>query len=146
MPSWLQFLGFWENVSIFAYSLAFALLESVVLLSILIILSAVLPVQCFRDKFVAQSSIMVFVATFWAIVFQSVDAEIHLWSLAEGLFWGVLCLTAIGVSCVLVDRSKRLEGALSAFAERLTVFLYIYVPMSMLGLVVVISRNILGSG
>jgi hypothetical protein len=142
----LQFLGFWDNVSIFAYILAFALLESVVLLSIVTVLTIVLPAQCFRDKFVAQGSIVVFVATFWAIVFQSVDTEIRLWSLAEGLFWVVLCLTTIGVSCVLVDRSKRLEGALSAFAERLTVLVYIYVPMSILGLVVVISRNILGAG
>jgi hypothetical protein len=47
------------------------------------------------------------------------------------------------VPCVLVYRSRRIERAIRALAERLTVLLYVYVPLGLLSLIVVIARNVL---
>jgi hypothetical protein len=146
MPSWLQFLNLWDNVSIVAYIQAFALLESLLVLLLLIVLGFLLPAPFFRDKFAAQGSVTVFVASCWAVVFQSLRGEVRAWSLGESLFWFALSLLTIGVSCVMIYRLECLERAVGAFAERLTVLLYLYVPLSLVGLIVVAARNILGSG
>jgi hypothetical protein len=146
MPSWLQFLGFWDNVSVFSYIQAFALLESVLVLLLLIVLGLLLPAPFYRDKFAAQGSVTVFVASCWAVVFQNLRGEVRGWSLGEGLFWFALSLLTIGVSCVMIYRLERLERVVGAFAERLTVLLYLYVPLGLVGLIIVVARNILGLG
>jgi hypothetical protein len=142
MPGWLQFLNLWDIASIFAYTQAFALLESVLVLVFLIVLGVVLPPWFFRDYFAAQGSMVVFMTVLWTAVFQSIKAEIRLWSLGEFIFWAALSLMTVGVSCVLIHRSGRVKVAVQAFAERLTVLLYIYVPLGLLSLVIVVVRNI----
>jgi hypothetical protein len=146
VPSWLQFLNLWDNVSVFAYTQAFALLESVLVLLLLIVLSLLLPAPFFRDKFAAQGSVTVFVASCWAVVFQSLRGEVRAWSLGESLLWFALSLLTIGVSCLVIYRLERLERVVGAFAERLTVLLYLYVPLGLVGLIIVVARNILGLG
>jgi len=89
---------------------------------------------------------VVLMATFWVVVFQGVRGEVGAWTLGEFLFWFALSLVSLVVSCLLVRRSKRLERAVRALAERLTVFLYLYVPLGVVGLVVVVARNVLGAG
>lgn len=142
MPSWLNFLNldFWSLASILAYALAFALLESVVLLLGLVLLAAVFPQRLFRDRFVAQSGVIILLTTGWAIVLQR--PEVAAWTLKPLLLSAVVYLILVVVSCVLVYRYKRLEKAMDALVERLTVFLYIYIPASFLGVIVVILRNI----
>jgi hypothetical protein len=143
MPGWLQFLDLWDVASIFAYTQAFALLESALVLLLLIGLCVVLPARFFKNKFAAQGCMAVSMMALWTAVFQSVSAEIRAWSIGEFLLWSALSLTAIGVPCVLVYRSRRIERAIRALAERLTVLLYVYVPLGLLSLIVVIARNVL---
>jgi hypothetical protein len=146
LPSWLQYLDFWDSVSIFAYTQAFALLESVVVLFVLVVLSIVLPVRFFRDKFAAQGSVMVFVAACLAVLLRAFDLGLRSWNFGELLLGLVLSLVPIGASCVLVHCSQRLEDAIGAFAERLTLMLYVYVPLGLLSLVFVVARNIFEVG
>ena len=142
MPGWLPFLNLWDIASIFAYTQAFALLESALVLFLLIVLCVVLPARFFRDKFAAQGSMVVLMAALWTAVFLSVSAEIRFWSLGEFLFWFALSLAAIGAPCILIHRSRRIERAIRAFAGRLVVLLYVYVPLSCLSLIIVIVRNV----
>jgi hypothetical protein len=142
MPGWLPFLNLWDIASIFAYTQAFALLESALVLFLLIVLCVVLPARFFRDKFAAQGSMVVLMAALWTAVFLSVSAEIRFWSLGEFLFWSALSLAAIVAPCILIYRSRRIERAISAFAGRLAVLLYVYVPLSCLSLIIVIVRNV----
>lgn len=146
LPSWLQYLNPWDNISIFAYTQAFALLESVVILFVLVVLSILLPVRFFRDRFAAQGSVMVFVAACWAVLLRAFDLGLRSWGLNEFLLGLALSPVPIGASCALVHCSDRLARAIEAFAERLTVLLYIYVPLGLLSLVLVVARNILEVG
>lgn len=143
-PSWLKFLDVWSILAILAYSQALALSESIAILAILVLLAALLPARLFRERFVAHGTTMVLTATFWIAVFHVLvrgdPREVPIWNLLP--LWVVLSLTSFVVSCSLVHRSRRLRVALSAFADRLIVLLYLYVPAGVLGLVIVTVRNI----
>lgn len=144
MPGWLLYLSIGDILGILAYTQAFALLESSLILFVLIILAAVLPTQLLRLRFVAQGSMVVFVTTFWLVLFQLIFEPVMLnWSSSQLFLWLGLALTSIVLACILIHRSSRTRKAITALAERLTVFLYVYIPLGILGLLIVIIRNIL---
>ena len=142
MPGWLPYLDIWGIVGIFAYSVASSLLESILLLLLLIALAVVLPARWFRDRFAAQGSLLVFLLLFWAALLQTI-LNLRMWSPDQFLPGLVLPIMSIMVASILVHRSKHLAQAIRALAERLTVFLALYLPLGFLGLAVVLVRNIL---
>jgi hypothetical protein len=142
VPAWVLRLSSWELIGVIAYAQAFAFLESVIILLVLVLLGAILPARLLRDGFVAQSSIMVFVASGWAIAVHYNSEAVRLWGLKEFFLWSVLCFATVAVFCVLAHRYKRLERLLGSFIERLTVLSYVYVLLDLLSLFVVIVRNV----
>jgi len=142
MPGWLFYLNCWDVIGIFAYTQTFALLESGIVLFVLILIGAILPARFFRDRFVAQGSMMVFLTSGWAIAAHYSAKVFNLWALKTLFLWSVLYLASIGVSYALLYRYKRLEEAMNSFVERLTVLLYVYAPVTFLSIIIVIFRNI----
>ena len=141
MPGWLVYLNTWDLIGTFAYTQAFALLESATILLIVILLGAILPAPFLRDRFVAQGSMVVFLTLGWALAAQYKIIPLNLSS--KRFFLGtILYLVSIGVSYVLIRRYKRLGESISSFAERLIVLLYVYVPIAFLSVIIVILRNI----
>ncbi|GAH71259.1 unnamed protein product, partial [marine sediment metagenome] len=51
LPEWLPVMSAWELISIFAYTMVFAMLESVLLLLLPIFLSVILPERLMQDRF-----------------------------------------------------------------------------------------------
>lgn len=144
MPGWQPFLGTWDILGILAYALAFALLESLIVLGLLVALAAILPARALRSRFVALGSTLVLVIAFWTIFFQLIFEPVILyWNGAEFALWFGLALVSIVLAVFMVHRSRRGQEIVSALAERLTVLIYLYVPLGLLGLVVVLARNIL---
>ena len=145
LRGWLFHLSSWDVIGIFAYTQTVALLDSVMVLLVLILLGAILPARLFRDKFVAQGSMVVFLTSGWAIAARYTEIfpfTIFAW-LSKRFFLGaVLYLASIGVPYVLIRRYRHLEEAINSFTERLTVLLYVYVPIAFLSVIIVILRNI----
>jgi hypothetical protein len=140
----LLYLGAWDTLGIFAYIQAFALLESSFILSSILILAAVLPARFLRSRFVAQGSAVVLAITFWTVLFQLIfEAAMVAWPPSQFFLWFGLALASIIVALVLVHRSWRVARVVTGLAERLTVFLYLYLPLGIMGLLVVVARNIL---
>ncbi len=144
MRGWLFHLNIWDIVGIFSYVMVFAWLESLVVLIVLILLSAILPAGFLRERFVAQSSLAVFLTSGWAIVaqYKAGIAEILPWTLKTFLLGMILYLASIGVSCFLIRLFDPIGDLINSFVERLTVFLYVYLPMTLLSMVIIILRNI----
>ena len=142
LPSWLLHLSLWDLIGAFAYTQAFAFLESGVILLGLIALLFVLPERFFSDRFVAQGSMLVLVTSVWAAAFQINVGTVRLWSLKIFLLWSTLYAVSIGIVYVLVHRYKRLEQSLYAFTERLAVLLYVYIPITILSFLAIVIRNI----
>ena len=149
MPSWLLHLKTWDLIGVFAYTQVLALLESAAVLLVVILLAAILPAHLLRDRFVPQGSMVVFLTSGWAIVAKHTGripfSESAPWPSRSLLCGGVLYLATIGVSHILIRRSKRLETAINSLMDRLTVFLYVYMPASFLSSIIVILRNLQGT-
>lgn len=142
VPAWVLRLSSWELIGVIAYTQAFALLESVMILLILILLGAILPARFFRDRFVAQGSMLVLLTSGWTVAAHYNYETIRLWHAKEFLFWSALCLASVGAPYVLIHRRKRLKEFIYSFAERLTVLSSIYVSIDLLSAIVVVLRNI----
>jgi hypothetical protein len=141
-PGWLTFLAPGEVLGAFAYALGGALLESLLVLFLLVVLAVLLPARWFGDRLVAQGTVMVLVIAFWSAVFQLIYASTPKWDPDKMLLWSVLLLLSTVISSLLLHRLECLEKVVNALVERVTVFLYLYVPMGLLGLTVVAIRNL----
>jgi len=145
VPSWDNYLGLWDIVSILAYLFVFALVESLFVFSILALLRVLLPTPIVTQRFVSKASAFILVNALWAVVFDylALSQTILLWNAPRYVLCALLYLASVGVSWILVHRLVPFAGRIEAFVDRLTVLLYIYIPLSVLSLVVVTVRSVL---
>lgn len=140
LPSWIKYLSLSDCIGILSYALAFALLESCFVMVVLVIFTFLMPMMVSRDKFVAQSSAMLFWISLCALIIHK-HFKIFEPLPLKWLIGFCLVISMVIVS-VLVKRLKALENILLIFADRAVIFLYIYVPLGLLGMIIVILRNI----
>jgi len=146
VPSWLEYLSVWSILIILAYVLAFALFESLVILALLSLLSLLLPRKIFKDQFILQGSTLSLLLGLGAFLIQRNVTVIYRLQLEQILLYPLLILGAVilllFITSILFKRIQQLARFTQAAAERMTVFAYLYVPMGLIGLVVVIIRNL----
>jgi len=141
LPSWLYYLTIGEIVTVFAYALVTNLFESLLILAGLNLFACLLPKRWFRDSFVSRGLLLVSLGIGYLMYFASLFGKegdypegLLVWSpLAFGLF--------LGFSLVL-DRVPFIRNLAEAIADRLTVFLYLTVPLSVISLLLVLVRNV----
>jgi hypothetical protein len=143
MTGWLYYLSLWEVLSILAYALTFALFETVVIFVGLTLLAWALPAPLFRRDFVAVGMVAIILASTSAIFVHYQEQALR--GLSRPLLLGialVLGVVALGIY-MWVRRSERVAAIFRDLTERLSLFLYIYVPLSLVSIVVVVMRNFL---
>jgi hypothetical protein len=148
VPSWLEYLSLWSVLVIVAYVLAFALLESALLLALLVFFSLFFPTKVFKEKYVLQGSSLAVLVCVGAVLLQrkiNLVYRLELWQLLiyplAGLLFSVLLVLLLAF---LFRRFERLSRLVSALVERMVIFVYIYVPLGLLAVLVVLVRNIIG--
>jgi hypothetical protein len=134
LSSWLLYLSFVDILSILSYSVVFAFFESVIVLLFLILLSLVLPAHWYRWRFQAQSFVNIFILFF--VVRISIKST-------NQILLNLLMLIAFPIINILIIRLEKLNKVIERIEDRFVVFLYVYIPLSGIGLVVVLLRNIL---
>ncbi len=123
-------------------SLVDALLESCILWIGLMALGFVLPRKWLADKFVALSSALAWLLAAWAVLVQFIYESILQWG-PEQMIPGLLLVAfSFGLVYWLVQRYGRLDGWIKRLAQGLMVLTYFYVVFDLLGLVVVVLRNL----
>ena len=144
VPSFIHYFKIGQILAIFAYMMGFALLESLLVTLGLGLLSLSLPASWFKNGFVYKSFLTVMlggVAMLW------LENTVMSWN---NKFPPVeLLLTFVGVTVgvwvvvlLLFHFIKPLQRALLFIADRIGVMAYLYVPLGLLGLVVVLIRNL----
>jgi len=140
--SWTHFFILSEILVLFAYSMTFALLESLILLGIVVLISLLLPASWMRDAFVTRGTtlvvfgfgfVMLEVYRFMASRFEVVH-DLPLWS-AVGLLVTI-------VMTVLSTRARVITRAAAWVSDRLIVFLFLLGPIALISFLVVAYRNI----
>ncbi len=147
LPSWLYFMTILEILPVLAYVLGFALLESLFILFVILGLAFVLPGKLLREKFVPQGSLIAILFGAAALGLHAVVSRAYGWSPVQIKIFSPLIVAAVVgiallVSYLFVHMIASLEKVFTALADRVTIFLYIYLPLGVLGLVVVIIRNL----
>ena len=147
IPSLLFYMRVWDVLIIISYVLMFALFESVIVLGLLLIFSLVIPAKYFKDNFVAQGSTVVLMISMGAVALQrkmNIMYRLDGWELILYPFIFLAAIVfVIFVSSFIYDRFKILPRIINTVAERMIVFVILYVPLSILGMLLVFVRNII---
>jgi len=141
LPSWLDFLPLGEIGAIFCYLLTTNLIESLLVLSGILIICLILPQKWFRDSFVSRGSALAGSVLIPIMIFEyHYDKPADYFSKLPQLL-----LIIFLVACVLVFLAGRIRiarKAVEVFAENAVVFLFILLPASLLALVIIVARNL----
>ena len=142
LPSWLKFLTVGEMLSVLSYSLSFVLLETAGIVLVLVLISFLLPQAWFRDVFVIRSVWMVAIWLVSLMVFFERLSELGLDLLVVLYLWtGITLAVALAVA-FLATRVRFMRSLATWIADRAVIFLFIFVPASLIGTIVVAARNI----
>jgi len=143
VPAWLLQMSLWDIVGAISYGQAFALLETAVIFTPLIVLAVALPSAWFRQKFVAMSTGIVYLSAGWFVVAHLNDARVQALGLTRRLlpYLGLYAASSILVS-VAINRSGRIRSAIESAVERLTVLGKMYLLVALAAVGVVLIRNL----
>jgi hypothetical protein len=144
LPSLRLYHTLGEIFAVFSYLMAFALIESLISMSVLIMFGFILPLKWFREGFAYKGFITTLVAGI-AII----KLHYYLFSLNYAMppmnviYLGTGIAIILLISLILVFQNfPQLQNFLLALQERLEVFIYIYIPFGIVGLTVVVLRNL----
>jgi hypothetical protein len=148
IPSWLEYMNIWKVLTIAAYVLSFALVESLVMTGLVVLFSLFFPPHLFKEKFVLIGSSLAAVISILAFLLQrkiNLMYRLELWQIAvyPVAFLVVLVILVLALT-IIYKRLPVLARLVSGLADRITIFTYIYVPFGLLGFVVVLIRNLIG--
>ena len=134
-----------EIALVYAYLLVTNFLESLLAVCAPIVLGFILPPKWFRDSFVSRGTSLVLLGLgyfmFLAYQFQAKDDYPGALLKARSV---ALALGIIALLVFIIAKIPFLNKALGFIAERVTIFLYVYIPLSLVSLVVVLPRLLFG--
>lgn len=138
VPAWILRLSVWELLGAAAYTQALTLLESLALLILFVGISVALPPKIYRNKFVPLTAMIALVTATWAAALHSAK----LWELKRLPLWIFVYFALILICFILIHRFARLEKAISGGVQRLSPLAFVYVLLSIAGVIIVLLRNI----
>jgi hypothetical protein len=142
LSSFLLYFTPAEIADIFVFMMAFALLESLALTGFMVLLSMILPHGWLRDEFSLKGSAFLVVFALASIVSQKL-----LQDELPGAIWLVTGLTApLVLFAILIffsHRSVKLQKLLFTIQDRISIMLFLYLPLGLVSLFVWIYRNLL---
>lgn len=131
-----------EIFAVFSYLMAFALFESLLIMSSLILMGVILPRKWFREGFAYKGFITTLVTGgamielhYYMFSLQYAMPPMHVIYLGAGIVL-ILLITFIALS----QNIRQLQNFLLAVEERLQIFVYLYIPLGVLGLFVIALR------
>jgi hypothetical protein len=142
LPSWILYLTLGEIFVVLAYSLTAALLESLTALAVLLLISALLPSEWLREVFVVRGTIASLVGLGAVMLYMNRYAAIGYDFINVLIPWSLAGLGLTVLAAFLAGRNRFLVRTAAWLADQLTVFVYLFVPASLVSLLVVLYRNI----
>jgi len=142
IPSWILFLQVDEIIIVLVYVLTVTFLGSILFMIFLLFFCILLPVQYFKNYFAAQGALASLSLIGSVAIYINRYSEYGAGFLKYGPIWlGVTIMIAVFLSYLAI-RVRFLRRAILWVADRLIIFLYVFVPLSVISLSMVILRNI----
>jgi hypothetical protein len=141
LPSWIYFSTIGEIGVHLAYEVVANFIESILVLLVPVMMSLVFPQKWFHDRFVSISTCMVLLGLGYMMYFDDtlLNEIFTPWLLLRKML-----LVSIGVLLLtfLLNQIALIRSFLDGFANRVVIFLYILMPVTLVSLVTVLVRNI----
>jgi hypothetical protein len=142
VPSWLYFLKIKEILSVYAYSFVIDFVESVLLLLLALLVGMVLPKRWWNSQFMSKSVVWIMVVMGSIMLRLYTNRAPDDWErfvYNQWSWWGNTLLVG-SVLSFIISRINWLRSGLEAITDRLVVFLYIYMPLTIASILVVFVR------
>lgn len=142
LPGYLFFLSIGEIAVPFFYELVTNLAETLLILTLILLVAALLPARVLRDAFIVRGSTisLTLVSAMMFINYRAVTNR-----LGPPAYWPVWILAAVLAAIALAwlaSHVRIVSRAIAWLGDQLIVFLYILLPLSSLALVVILVRLI----
>jgi hypothetical protein len=142
LPSWLFFLQVGEILSIYAYAFVVNFLESVLLLVIALVPALFLPYRWWTEAFIPKGFALILIVLGSALLhislYRTPDTRAML--INSQFFWWIVTSLIAVILTWLVGRVPWFRSGLESLADRFIIFLYIYLPLTVIGLLIVLAR------
>jgi len=142
VPSWSLAMDTWTLAGTIAYTQAFALFESLLILGLMVTLAVILPRNWYKERFVAQSSVAIILAAVASVLAHLYGQDWGMWNTRGFLTWLGIMFCLILVAFILVARFERLQRGFEALADRLLILSSVYIAIGVVSLILVLIRNI----
>ncbi|MGZ9236050.1 MAG: hypothetical protein ACXW4E_11045, partial [Anaerolineales bacterium] len=139
--SFLLYFRLAEISVVFAYMMAFALLESLIVTAGLTLAAIILPSKWLGDGFAYKGFIFVAVGSSAAYVLQK-NLRYEFPSTQMLILHLVIALTSSALFIAASHVWAPLQKVLLDIQDRISIMLYVYVPIGLVSLVVVAFRNL----
>jgi hypothetical protein len=145
LPALIIRMNISEIVGVFSYIQSLALLESILIFGILISLSVLLPPRFLKEKLMMRGAVFLFVASIYAVpVGYYYSWNINYLNYRDWLIsWILVSILTLVVLFMLIRQHKRIGEIITAMAERAIILSIVYVFIDLVGIAVVIVRQLL---
>ncbi len=143
LPSWLLTLNAGEIFTVFSYAMVINLIESLIILLLLLVVCIVLPARLLRDHFAIRGTILSLGSIGSLMVVLLLLNKFGIGG--SDRFWMGFLAVILLTTFLLAFSSKIpfLQSAILWLSDRLTVFLFILIPLFVILFAYVIFRNII---
>ena len=141
LNSWRMNLTSWEITSLISYAMILSFLQSAALLVLLLLLGIFLPVAVWKEKFMVRGSLTVLGLLSSVLLHLKLFGEKVEFIVVQSLpLWWLITALLVGTLVWILPRFRWAEKLLFELADRATVFLYIFLPLTIIGFAVLILR------
>lgn len=145
-PSWLSDFDIWGVLSIGSYAIVFSLFESAAMMGILLLLVILLPGHSFKETFTPTGSTIITILGFGAFLLQRKIRVIYTLEMWDMVLYTILVVVAsiflIYIFSQIYLRINWATKIITSAAELMVVFLFLYIPLSLLSFGYLIFRSI----
>ena len=146
IPSWLNSHSTTDIFFLASYVFAVALIECLLLFGFILLINFILPGKFFRAHFVAQGSLVITICTIWALILKFITPGYEFANLQEPLGWLLIFMLSLLIILLagsfLLRRYQQIEDLVDSLADRMVIFAWIYAPIGLISLCIVLIRNI----
>jgi len=143
LSAWLLLLNIGEILTVFSYSMATNLLESVIVLLILLVICALLPSRFLCDDFIVRGTVLSIGLIGSLMAYLGLYMQFGIDSTIKLLVGPFVVLFLMGFLLSFSSKFHWLRSATVWISDRLIVFLFILLPVFVILSTYVIFRNIL---
>ncbi len=144
LPSWMYFLRITDILSVYAYSFVIDFIESLLLSGIVLFAGILLPSRWWNAHFTANSVLWIHILMGSIMLRLYTNRAPDRWEsfvYNQAIWWGCTLLLGVVLN-YLISRTSLFRQGLENLADRLVVFLYFYMPLTVVAVVVVFVRII----